>query len=69
MSGVPGERERRESFGRLLREARNAAGLGLRETAALLGTTPVRLGEVERGVRQPEPPPCPYCIGKRRVPR
>jgi transcriptional regulator with XRE-family HTH domain len=39
-----------DQFGISLREARVAAGLSLRETAALLGTTAVRLGEVERGV-------------------
>lgn len=51
-------RERREerealSFGSALRNLRVEHGLSLRETAVLLGTNVVRLGEVERGV-EPE---------------
>lgn len=45
---------RRRAFGRALRDARVAWGLSLREAAALLGVTTVRLGEVERGVRTPD---------------
>lgn len=37
-------------FGAALREARVRAGLSLRDAAALLGVSTVRLGEVERGV-------------------
>nr|MBA2670573.1 helix-turn-helix transcriptional regulator [Gemmatimonadota bacterium] len=44
------------NFGAYLREARVSAGLSLSETAALLGTTVVRLTFVERGVRRITPP-------------
>lgn len=45
------ECERARAFGIALREARIASGVSLREAAALLSTSAVRLGEVERGVR------------------
>jgi transcriptional regulator with XRE-family HTH domain len=41
------------SFGAAIREARVAAGLSLRDAAALLGVTVVHLGAVERGLPAP----------------
>lgn len=41
------------TFGAGLREVRVAAGLSLRDAAALLGVTPTRLGQVERGLPAP----------------
>ena len=41
---------RLETFGARFRELRGDYGMSLRDTAALFGITPTRLGEVERGV-------------------
>lgn len=42
---------RTNTFGRLLRERREAAKKSLRQLAKELGISPVYLGEVERGIR------------------
>jgi len=45
----------KSDFGRYFRQAREEAGMSLRQAAKALGITHVYLGEVERGVRAPLP--------------
>lgn len=48
-----------DTFGQTLRELRQAQGLGLRETAGLVGISPAYLSRIERGK---ESPPTPRVI-------
>ncbi len=51
-------------FGETLRQLREAQGLGLRETAAIVGISPAYLNRIERGKEHPPKPEIIKALAK-----
>ncbi|MBF2063935.1 MAG: helix-turn-helix domain-containing protein [Calothrix sp. C42_A2020_038] len=51
-------------FGETLRQLREAQGLGLRETAAIVGISPAYLSRIERGKEHPPKPEIIKALAK-----